>query len=40
VEAADRQARLSSDIAAEVATAQAYNLDRKQTILSILEAAR
>ncbi len=38
--AADRQAKLVSEIAEKVGTAQAYNLDRKQTILSILEAAR
>ncbi|WP_440410842.1 DNA polymerase III subunit delta' [Neorhizobium petrolearium] len=38
--AADRQARLVSDIAEKITVAQAYNLDRKQTILSILEAAR
>ncbi len=37
---ADRQARLVSEIAEQVGTAQAYNLDRKQTILSILDAAR
>ncbi|TDK38589.1 DNA polymerase III subunit delta' [Rhizobium deserti] len=37
---ADRQAKLVSDIAEKVATAQAYNLDRKQTILSILDSAR
>jgi len=37
---ADRQARLVSDIAEKITVAQAYNLDRKQTILSILEAAR
>lgn len=40
LEGADRRARLVSEIAEQVATAQAYNLDRKQTILSILEAAR
>jgi DNA polymerase-3 subunit delta' len=37
---ADRQARLVSDITEKIGVAQAYNLDRKQTILSILEAAR
>ncbi|WP_117191141.1 DNA polymerase III subunit delta' [Rhizobium terrae] len=37
---ADRQAKLVSDINEKVSVAQAYNLDRKQTILSILEAAR
>ncbi len=40
LDGADRQAKLVSDIAEQVTTAQAYNLDRKQTILSILEAAR
>ena len=39
LDAADRQAKLVSQIAEQVGTAQAYNLDRKQTILSILEAA-
>ncbi|MFB9950829.1 DNA polymerase III subunit delta' [Rhizobium puerariae] len=37
---ADRQAKLVGDIAEKITVAQAYNLDRKQTILSILEAAR
>ena len=37
---ADRQAKLVSDIGEKIAIAQAYNLDRKQTILSILDAAR
>jgi len=37
---ADRQAKLVSDIGEKITIAQAYNLDRKQTILSILEAAR
>ena len=37
---ADRQAKLVSDIGDKITIAQAYNLDRKQTILSILEAAR
>jgi DNA polymerase-3 subunit delta' len=37
---ADRQAKLVSDITEKIGTAQAYNLDRKQTLLSILEAAR
>jgi DNA polymerase-3 subunit delta' len=40
LDAADRRAKLVSEIAEQVGTAQAYNLDRKQTILSILEAAR
>jgi DNA polymerase-3 subunit delta' len=40
LDAADRQAKRVSEIAEKVGTAQAYNLDRKQTILSILEAAR
>ncbi|RWX74350.1 DNA polymerase III subunit delta' [Neorhizobium lilium] len=40
MEAADRQARLVSEIAEQVSISQAYNLDRKQTILSILDAAR
>ena len=34
---ADRYARLSSTIEERVGTARAYNLDRKQTIISILE---
>jgi DNA polymerase-3 subunit delta' len=37
---ADRQAKLVSDIGEKIAIEQAYNLDRKQTILSILDAAR
>jgi DNA polymerase III subunit delta' len=37
---ADRQAKLVSDITEKITVAQAYNLDRKQTIISILEAAR
>jgi len=37
---ADRQAKLVSDITEKITVAQAYNLDKKQTILSILEAAR
>lgn len=37
---ADRQAKLVSDMTEKITIAQAYNLDRKQTILSILEAAR
>ncbi len=37
---ADRQAKLVSDITEKITVAQAYNLDRKQTILSILDAAR
>lgn len=35
---ADRLSRLSSDLAERIAIAQGYNLDKKQTILSILEA--
>ncbi|MCF6368561.1 DNA polymerase III subunit delta' [Rhizobium halophilum] len=35
---ADRDARLASEINERVGLSQAYNLDRKQTILSILEA--
>jgi DNA polymerase-3 subunit delta' len=38
--AADRQAKLVSDLGEKITIAQAYNLDRKQTLLSILEAAR
>jgi len=37
---ADRQAKLVSDITEKITVAQAYNLDKKQTIISILEAAR
>jgi DNA polymerase-3 subunit delta' len=37
---ADRQAKLVTDINEKMTVAQAYNLDRKQTILSILDAAR
>ncbi|MCK8782347.1 DNA polymerase III subunit delta' [Rhizobium sp. NTR19] len=37
---ADRQAKLVTDINEKITVSQAYNLDRKQTILSILEAAR
>lgn len=37
---ADRQAKLVSDMNEKITIAQAYNLDRKQTILSILDAAR
>lgn len=37
---ADHQARLVSEMGEKVAISQAYNLDKKQTILSILEAAR
>jgi DNA polymerase-3 subunit delta' len=37
---ADRRAKLVSDITEQITIAQAYNLDRKQTILSVLEAAR
>ena len=36
---ADRYARLATDIDEKITVSQAYNLDRKQTILSILEAA-
>ncbi len=35
--AADRAAKLSSEIGGRIGISQAYNLDRKQTILSILE---
>ncbi|MCJ8521291.1 DNA polymerase-3 subunit delta' [Pseudorhizobium tarimense] len=35
---ADRHARLASDINERLTVSQAYNLDRKQTVLSILEA--
>ncbi|MBT9370093.1 DNA polymerase III subunit delta' [Rhizobium sp. CSW-27] len=34
---ADRASRLSSDIGERIGISQAYNLDRKQTILSLLE---
>jgi DNA polymerase-3 subunit delta' len=37
---ADRHAKLVSDIGEKITVSQAYNLDRKQTLLSILEAAR
>ncbi|AYD01169.1 DNA polymerase III subunit delta' [Neorhizobium sp. NCHU2750] len=37
---ADRRARLVSEIGEKITIATAYNLDRKQTLLSILEAAR
>ncbi|KKX33778.1 DNA polymerase III subunit delta' [Rhizobium sp. LC145] len=40
LQGAERQAKLVSDITEQITVAQAYNLDRKQTILSILEAAR
>jgi DNA polymerase-3 subunit delta' len=39
ITAADRYASLSSEINEKISIAQGYNLDRKQTILSILEAA-
>ncbi|MCF3638697.1 DNA polymerase III subunit delta' [Rhizobium sp. TRM95111] len=35
--AAERMARLSSDIGETIATARAYNLDRKQTVLSLID---
>ena len=35
---ADRLSRLSTQMAERIAIAQGYNLDKKQTILSILEA--
>jgi DNA polymerase-3 subunit delta' len=38
--AADRQAKLVFDLGEKITTAQAYNLDRKQTLMSVLEAAR
>lgn len=34
---ADRMSRLASDVTERITVSQAYNLDRKQTILSILE---
>jgi DNA polymerase-3 subunit delta' len=37
---ADRRARLVSEIGEKITISTAYNLDRKQTLLSILEAAR
>jgi DNA polymerase-3 subunit delta' len=37
--AADRASRLSSEISERIAVSQAYNLDRKQTIISLLEDA-
>lgn len=37
LEAAERQARLASDVQQRLRLAQAYNLDRKQTIISLLE---
>jgi len=40
IDAADRYARLSSEMTEKFTMAQAYNLDRKQTILSILDIAR
>ncbi|OHV81444.1 DNA polymerase III subunit delta' [Rhizobium sp. LCM 4573] len=40
LQGAERQAKLVSDITEQITVAQAYNLDRKQTVLSILEAAR
>jgi DNA polymerase-3 subunit delta' len=39
IRSADRYARLATDIDEKITVSQAYNLDRKQTILSILEAA-
>mgnify|MGYP001186291020 CR=1 FL=1 len=37
---ADRYARLASEINEKIGISQAYNLDRKQTLLSILQSAR
>ncbi|MDP9836596.1 DNA polymerase-3 subunit delta' [Neorhizobium huautlense] len=37
---ADRAAKLSSEIGERIGVSQAYNLDRKQTIISILEEVR
>ena len=37
---ADRYARLTSEINEKIGISQAYNLDRKQTLLSILQSAR
>ena len=37
---ADRRAKLVSDMTEKLKIAQAYNLDRKQTLMSILESAR
>lgn len=37
LDAADRQARLAADIQERLRVSQAYNLDRKQTIMSLLE---
>jgi DNA polymerase-3 subunit delta' len=37
---ADRRARLVSEIGEKITVSTAYNLDKKQTLLSILEAAR
>ncbi|MGI2032033.1 DNA polymerase III subunit delta' [Rhizobium panacihumi] len=37
---ADRAAKLSSEIGGRIGISQAYNLDRKQTIISILEEVR
>lgn len=39
ITAADRFAKLSTEINEKITVSQAYNLDRKQTILSILDAA-
>jgi DNA polymerase-3 subunit delta' len=40
LERADRFARLSSSVTERITVAQAYNLDRKQTVLSILDDIR
>lgn len=40
IASADRLARLASEVTEKINISQAYNLDRKQTILSILEVAR
>ncbi len=40
IASADRIARLSSEIVEKITVSQAYNLDRKQTILSVMEAVR
>lgn len=37
LDAAERQARLAADVQERLRVAQAYNLDRKQTIISLLE---
>lgn len=40
LDTADRYARLSGEVTEKFTVAQAYNLDRKQTVLSMLDAAR